>query len=57
MKGAIVCGFLKRKRQFVQDPHQTIIDKVTKHLIDKSLLENVPLAGIARVAAVSEIGL
>jgi len=41
-------------RQFVQDPQNKIIDSTTKTLIDKLLLERIPLAGIARVAGVSE---
>jgi predicted Zn finger-like uncharacterized protein len=36
-------------RQFVQDPQNKIIDQATKTLIDKLLLEKIPLAGIARV--------
>ena len=44
-------------RQFVQDPQNKIIDEATKHLIDKLLLEKIPLAGIARVAEVSEVWL
>ena len=41
-------------RQFVQDPQNKIIDQATKTLIDKLMLEKIPLAGIARVAGVSE---
>ncbi|MBM0741809.1 IS1 family transposase [Phormidium sp. CLA17] len=41
-------------RQFVQDPQNKIIDQTTKTLIDKLMLEKIPLAGIARVAGVSE---
>ncbi len=41
-------------RQFVQDPQNKVIDQITKTLIDKLLLEKIPLAGIARVAGVSE---
>src|SRR6478672_642697 len=41
-------------RQFVQDPQNKIIDPATKMLIDKLLLEKIPLAGIARVTGVSE---
>lgn len=44
-------------RQFVQDPQNKIIDEATKHLIDKLLLEKIPLAGIASVAEVSEVWL
>ena len=45
------------RRQFVQDPQNKIIDEGTQHLIDKLLLEKIPLAGIARVAEVSEVWL
>ncbi len=41
-------------RQFVQDPQNKLIDEATKTLIDKLLLEKIPLAGIARVVGVSE---
>jgi insertion element IS1 protein InsB len=41
-------------RQFVEDPQQKRIDPATKDLIDKLLLEKIPLAGIARVCNVSE---
>lgn len=41
-------------RQFVENPQNKIISQDTKDLIDKLLLEKVPLAGIARVTDVSE---
>lgn len=41
-------------RQFVQDPQNKIISQETKDLIDKLLLEKIPLAGIARATEVSE---
>ena len=41
-------------RQFVKDPQNKRIDDATKLLIDKLLLEKLPLAGIARVVDVSE---
>ena len=41
-------------RQFVEAPRQKIISEETKALIDKLLLEKIPLAGIARVCQVSE---
>ena len=41
-------------RQFVRDPQNKVISRETKELIDKLLLEKLPLAGIARVAEVSE---
>ena len=44
-------------RQFVEEPQNKIIDEATKHLIDNLLLEKIPLAGIARVAEVSEVWL
>lgn len=42
------------ERQFVENPQQKIISQATKDLIDKLLLEKIPLAGIARVTEVSE---
>lgn len=44
-----VCG-----RQFVDDPQNAPIPAATKTLIDKLLLEKIPLAGIVRVTGVSE---
>ena len=41
-------------RQFVENPQQKRISQETKDLIDRLLLEKLPLAGIARVAQVSE---
>lgn len=41
-------------RQFVENRQQKIISQSTKNLIDKLLLEKIPLAGIARVTDVSE---
>lgn len=41
-------------RQFVEAPQQKRIDSSTKSLIDKLLLEKIPLVGIARVCDVSE---
>ena len=41
-------------RQFVKDPQHRVISDETKALIDKLLLEKLPLAGIARVTGVSE---
>jgi insertion element IS1 protein InsB len=40
-------------RQFVANPTQRHITDETKQLIDKLLLERVPLAGIVRVTGVS----
>jgi insertion element IS1 protein InsB len=44
-------------RQFVEDPPQKLISQQTKDLVDKLLLEKIPLAGIARVCDVSEVWL
>lgn len=41
-------------RQFVENPQNKIISLDTRVLIDKLLLEKLPLAGIARVTDVSE---
>jgi len=41
-------------RQFVLNPKNKPIARETKELIDKLLLEKLPLAGIARVTGVSE---
>ena len=41
-------------RQFVLAPQNQRISTATKHLIDRLLLEKIPLAGVARVAQVSE---
>lgn len=41
-------------RQFVENPQNKVINQQTKDLIDKLLLEKIPLAGIARVTEVSE---
>ena len=41
-------------RQFFFAPQNQPISEGTKRLIDKLLLEKIPLAGIARVAEVSE---
>lgn len=42
------------RRQFVENPENKIISQATKDMIDKMLLEKIPLAGIARVTEVSE---
>lgn len=41
-------------RQFVLDPKNKVIREETKDLIDKLLLEKLPLAGIAKITDVSE---
>lgn len=41
-------------RQFVLNPKNQVIGEDTKELIDKLLLEKLPLAGIARITGVSE---
>ncbi|PSP04430.1 MAG: IS1 family transposase, partial [Cyanobacteria bacterium QS_7_48_42] len=38
----------------MQAPPNNIVDQSTQDWIDKLLLEKIPLAGIARVAGVSE---
>jgi transposase-like protein len=43
-------------RQFVQDSQQKIISAETKKTIDKLLAEKIPLAGIARVVDVPNLG-
>jgi transposase-like protein len=42
------------RRQFVPDATKKIISPPTWELINKLLLEKIPLAGIARVAGISE---
>jgi transposase-like protein len=42
------------QRQFVENLTKKVIDQKTKELIDRLLLEKIPLAGIARSAQVSE---
>ena len=41
-------------RQFVRDPQNKIIPKETWELVDKLLLEKIPIAGISRVTGISE---
>ena len=41
-------------RQLVENPKQQRLSEETKELIDKLLLERIPLAGMARVTGVSE---
>lgn len=41
-------------RQFVENPEKIIISQEKRELIDRLLLERISLAGIARVAKVSE---
>ena len=43
-----------RGRRFVEEPQNKIITDETKSLIDRLLLEKLPLAGVARAAKVSE---
>jgi transposase-like protein len=40
------------KRQFIENPTNKVISKDTIELIDRLLLEKIPLAGIARAAQV-----
>lgn len=42
------------KRQFVENPTKKVISQETKELINRLLLEKIPLAGIVRAAEVSE---
>ncbi len=41
-------------RQFVENPTKIVIDQEKRELIDRLLLERISLAGIARVAQISE---
>jgi transposase-like protein len=41
-------------RQFVEQPTKKVIDQATRNLVDRLLLERIPLAGIARAVQVSE---
>ena len=45
------------KRQFVNNPKNKIIPKQTWELVDKLLLEKIPISGIARVTGISEVWL
>ena len=42
------------QRQFIENPTKKSVSKETKNLIDRLLLEKIPLAGIVRVTDVSE---
>jgi insertion element IS1 protein InsB len=42
------------KRQFVENPQNKIIPPKTWELVDKLLLEKIPIAGISRVTGISE---
>ncbi len=42
------------QRQFVENPQNKIIPKETWELVDKLLLEKIPIAGISRVTDISE---
>lgn len=44
-------------RKFVENHENRVISQAKKDLIDKLLLERISLAGIARVAGVSELWL
>ena len=41
-------------RQFVENPTNKKISRETWELVDKLLLEKIPLAGISRVTGISE---
>jgi len=42
------------KRQFIENPTKKVISAEIKELIDRLLLEKIPLAGVARAVGVSE---
>lgn len=42
-------------RQFIEDPQWRRISQETKGIIDRLLLEKVPLAGIARALQISQL--
>lgn len=44
-------------RQFVENPTQKRIPQETWMMVDKLLLEKIPLAGISRVTGISELWL
>jgi len=41
-------------RQFIENPTKKMILKETWELVDKLLLEKIPIAGISRVTGISE---
>ena len=41
-------------RQFIENPTKKMIPKETWELVDKLLLEKIPIAGISRVTGISE---
>ena len=43
--------------QFVENPENKLIPKETWNLVDKLLLEKIPIAGISRVTGISEVWL
>ena len=47
----------KMRQTICKNPQQKRITQETKALVDKLLLEKIPLAGIARVVGVSEVWL
>ena len=44
-------------KQFVEDPKNKLIPKETWELVNKLLLEKIPIAGISRVTGISEVWL
>ena len=42
------------RRQFVENPTNRVIPNETWELVEKLLLEKIPIAGISRVAGISE---
>lgn len=41
-------------RQFAENPQNKVIPKETWDIVDKLLLEKIPIAGISRVTGISE---
>ena len=41
-------------RQFIENPQKKVIPKETWDIVDKLLLEKIPIAGISRVTDISE---
>ncbi len=41
-------------RQFVENPQNKVIPQETWDIVDKLLLEKIPIAGISRVTGISE---
>ena len=59
IKNGSVCGKAKNEckscgRQYVVNPKKKMISQETWDIVDKLLLEKIPLAGISRVTGISE---